>query len=53
MSDSVSILKLNGDQQAMLDGKQGLARQMGMRLLLDLAEMAGAERLVPISSAHL
>lgn len=53
VSDSVSILKLNGDQQAMLDGKQGLARQMGMRLLLDLAAMAGAERLVPISSAHL
>ena len=46
-------LVLNREQEAMLSGEQGLARQMGMRLLLDLAAMAGAERLVPISSAHL
>lgn len=44
---------LNDEQRAMLAGERGLARQMGMRLLLDLAAMAGAERLVPISSAHL
>ncbi len=37
----------------MLAGEQGRARQMGMRLLLDLAAMAGAERLTPIGSAHL
>jgi predicted aconitase/predicted aconitase with swiveling domain len=46
-------IKLNEDQLAMLAGEQGRARQMGMRLLLDLAAMAGATRLVPISSAHL
>jgi predicted aconitase/predicted aconitase with swiveling domain len=44
---------LNEEQRAMLAGEQGRARQMGMRLLLDLAAMAGAERLVPIGSAHL
>ena len=37
----------------MLAGEQGKARQMGMRLLLDLASMAGATRLVPIGGAHL
>ncbi len=46
-------IELNNAQQAMLAGEQGRARQMGMRLLLDLAAMAGAERLVPIGSAHL
>lgn len=44
---------LTDEQQAMLAGKRGRARQMGMRLLLDLATMAGAERFVPIQSAHL
>lgn len=47
------MIQLTDDQRAMLAGEQGRARQMGMRLLLDLAAMAGAERLVPISSAHL
>lgn len=37
----------------MLDGAQGLARQMGMRLLLDMTAMSGANSLVPIGSAHL
>ncbi|CUS05429.2 protein of unknown function [Candidatus Promineifilum breve] len=46
-------MTLNEDQRAMLAGEQGRARQMGMRLLLDLAAMAGAERLTPIGSAHL
>jgi len=49
----VPTIELNDEQSAMLAGQRGLARQMGMRLLLDLAAMAGAERLVPISSAHL
>ena len=44
---------LNQDQQAMLNGEQGLARQMAMRLLLDMAAAAGVTELVPIQSAHL
>ena len=44
---------LNDEQRAMLAGEHGRARQMGMRLLLDLAAMAGADHLVPIGSAHL
>lgn len=37
----------------MLDGEQGTARQMAMRLVLDMAAAAGATELVPITSAHL
>ncbi len=50
MTKSIS---LNENQQAMLLGRQGLARQMGMRLLLDMSAMSGAEVLVPVTSAHL
>lgn len=46
-------MQLNENQQAMLAGEQGVARQMGMRLLLDLAAAANATSLVPIQSAHL
>lgn len=44
---------LNSEQQAMLNGEQGRARQMAMRLLLDMAAAAGVTELVPIQSAHL
>ena len=44
---------LNNEQQAMFNGEQGRARQMGMRLLLDMAATAGVTELVPIQSAHL
>ncbi len=46
-------IQLNNEQQAMLDGKQGVAKQMGMRLLLDMAAAANATELLPIKSAHL
>jgi predicted aconitase/predicted aconitase with swiveling domain len=46
-------IKLNEEQQAMLAGAQGVARQMAMRLLLDMAATAGATELTPITSAHL
>lgn len=52
MSTSHTI-PLNDEQRDMLAGEQGRARQMAMRLLLDLAAMAGADRLTPIASAHL
>jgi predicted aconitase/predicted aconitase with swiveling domain len=44
---------LNEEQQAMFSGRKGLAKQMAMRLLLDMAATAGATELVPIQSAHL
>jgi predicted aconitase/predicted aconitase with swiveling domain len=47
------MIPLNSDQQAMLDGIHGKAKQMGMRLVLDLAAAANATELVPITTAHL
>ncbi len=46
-------LRLNERQRAMLVGELGMAKQMAMRLVLDMAAAAGATELVPISSAHL
>ena len=48
-----TTMQLNEDQQAMLNGERGTAKQMGMRLVLDLAAAAGATELIPIQSAHL
>ncbi|NJN55187.1 MAG: DUF521 domain-containing protein, partial [Anaerolineae bacterium] len=47
------MMQLTSDQQAMLQGEQGIARQMAMRLLLDMAAAANATELIPIQSAHL
>jgi predicted aconitase/predicted aconitase with swiveling domain len=46
-------VQLNEEQQAMLQGERGPAKQMAMRLLLDMAAAAGAAELIPIESAHL
>ena len=48
-----TTIQLNDDQQAMLNGERGTAKQMGMRLVLDMAAAAGATELIPIQSAHL
>ena len=39
-------MKLTPDQQAMLAGDRGAAKQMAMRLLVDLGTAAEAPRLV-------
>ena len=49
----MTTITLNEEQQAMADGHQGRARQMAMRLLIDMAAAAGAQELTPIQSAHL
>ncbi len=46
-------LSLTPEQEKMLRGDYGRARQMAMRLLVDLAATAGATKLIPIHSAHL
>ena len=46
-------IRLNAEQKAMKAGERGTAKQMAMRLLLDLAAAAGASELLPIQSAHL
>ncbi|MCH2440609.1 MAG: aconitase X [Candidatus Poseidoniia archaeon] len=45
-------MELTAEQQAMLAGDRGAAKQMAMRLLVDLGTAAGAPRLVPVAAAH-
>lgn len=47
------MIALNEAQRAMLAGKRGVAKQMAMRLLLDMAAAANADELIPVESAHL
>ncbi len=49
----IESIELNDEQAAMLAGDRGVAKQMGMRLVLDLAATAGSAELTPIASAHL
>ncbi len=49
----IKQFNLNEEQMAMLHGELGVAKQMAMRLLLDLAATANVFELVPIQSAHL
>ena len=46
-------MERNGELRAVLAGGQGRAREMGLRLVLELASVAGATGLVPIGGAHL
>ena len=45
-------MKLTSEQERILEGKEGTTKQKAIRLLIDLGEAAGAERLVPVVSAH-
>lgn len=46
-------LHLTATDQAMLDGKQGPADQMSMRIISRMAGIVGAERLMDITGAHI
>ena len=46
-------VSLNDEQKLMISGEKGAAKQMALRLLLDMSAAAGATELVPIRSAHL
>lgn len=45
-------MKLNREEEAMLAGSRGPAVQLAMEVLVKMGEIQGAERLVPIQSAH-
>ena len=45
-------MRLTPEQEEILEGKQGKTRQKAIRLLIDLGKAAKAERLVPVTSAH-
>ena len=45
-------MRLTPEQENILEGKQGKTRQKAIRLLIDLGKAANAEKLVPVTSAH-
>jgi len=46
-------LYLTKEEESIYDGNQGEARKIAIRLLVALGELGGAERLIPIKSAHI
>jgi predicted aconitase len=46
-------VELDDEARALLDGASGKAMQLAMRLVVKAADIMGAERLLPISFAHL
>ena len=46
-------LRLTSEEQGLLNGDGGPALQLAMRVLVAMADVTGAERLIPISSAHI
>jgi predicted aconitase len=49
----VTDLALTGEERAMLDGGRGPGTAMAMRMVVALASVLGAERLIPITGAHI
>src|ERR671918_2172223 len=46
-------LRLTPDEEAMLAGREGDATRLAMRILVEMAGIAGAERFIEVSSAHI
>ncbi len=46
-------MKLNADERAMAAGEAGEAAAMAMRIVAEAGRIMGAERLIPITSAHI
>jgi predicted aconitase len=46
-------MKLNDEQQRMLDGKEGVARRKSMELLVALGKIYGAEEMIKVSSVQI
>lgn len=45
-------MKLTKEEQLLLDGGKGLGRQRAMKYLVDIGEAFDAEKMIPITSAH-
>jgi len=46
-------MHLTREEEKMLDGENGWANQVSMKILVRLGELFGATRLIPVQSAHL
>lgn len=49
----MASLTLDDDERAIAAGRRGAAAAMAMRIVADAGELLGAERLLPIRSAHI
>ena len=50
---SETILRLSEEDRALLAGEAGPANQLAMRLVTEVAQFLGAERLITVESAHI
>ena len=46
-------VELTAEDRAMLDGRQGEAAALAMRILLDMGRVWQADRLIDVTSAHI
>ena len=46
-------VRLTPEEQAMLRGERGEAKRVALEKIVELAEILGAEELVPVTKAHL
>ncbi|MDD5015866.1 MAG: aconitase X catalytic domain-containing protein, partial [Atribacterota bacterium] len=46
-------IKLTPHEEEMLDGKYGYPIQMGMQIQVQMGEIYGAEKMIPVSSVHM
>ncbi|EJM19936.1 hypothetical protein PMI21_01301 [Pseudomonas sp. GM18] len=51
--DSSASIELTEHDRALLDGQQGKAAQVAMQIVLRMAELQGARRLVDVTQAHI
>jgi predicted aconitase/predicted aconitase with swiveling domain len=51
--DTSTAIELSEFDHALLDGTHGKAAQMAMQIVLRLAELQGAQRLIDVSQAHI
>lgn len=51
--DGVAGVVLSGDERSMLDGEAGSATALAMRILVRMAPLYGADRLLPVTRAHI
>jgi predicted aconitase len=49
----VTDLVLTTDDQAMLDGERGEATAVAMKILVEMAGISGAQRLIDVTGAHI
>jgi predicted aconitase len=48
-----AAMRLTAHEQSMLDGEHGPATQLALGMVIALGQMVGAERLLPVTSAHI